>query len=74
MNWVLKIFPRFLRQSRSDVLLLAFMHTDFILLILQFERDKKIPQTCIQALHMHPFYSIHVVKHQTHSYPQMPDC
>ena len=39
LNLVLNICPRFLRQSRSD-LLLAFMHKEFILLILQFDRDQ----------------------------------
>ena len=40
LKLVLKICPRFLSQSRSDVLLLAFMHKEFILLILQFDRDQ----------------------------------
>ena len=55
LSLVLKICPRFLRRSRSDVLLLAFMHKHFILPILQFERDKSFlkggfrPSTCTHA-------------------------
>ena len=51
LNLVLKIFPRFLRQSRSDVLLLAFMHIHFILLILLFERDQVFHKRACRRCH-----------------------
>ena len=78
LNLVLKIFPRFLRRSRGESTggcVLAFMHKDFILLILQSERGQFFhkrgfrPSTCTHAT----LFMLSNIT-ETHSYPQMPDC